>query len=106
MELNDILTLSRAGFTAQQIAALAVTKNVPTPTPTTTSTTVPTPLPAVSASPIDGAKQAKEGPGQEMMDIFKSLLQSTAVNLSAQPAQETTDDILASIINPPSVKEV
>ena len=78
MTQNDILTLARAGFTAQQISALAQMQPVQQMQPT----------------------------GDPFMQQLAQLTQAIQANgiLSAQqPKQETAEDVLASIINPPKI---
>ena len=82
---NDILTLAKAGFTAQQIGAL---NNVGTQQPA-----------QQNAQPA----QQNAQPAQQNNDMFAQImaqLQTNAINATQQPAPQTTDDILASIINP------
>ena len=83
MTQNDILTLARAGFTAQQIAALSVTQAPATP--------------AASA-----ASAASAAPAPLTYEQFQQELQKIALMGAQQSGKpETADTILASIINPP-----
>ena len=86
---NDILTLARAGFTANQISALnSVGANPPAPaTPPATNST-PATQPTYSAN--------------DTLDKILSAIQTSAINATEQPKPQTTDDILAEIINPPT----
>lgn len=100
MQTSDILTLAKAGFTAEQIAALASVA-----------------APAEPAAPVAPAAPATpEAPAAPAADpVFDKLLaqmqgltqavQSNGIMQSAQPQQQTAEDVLASIINPPK-KEV
>ena len=72
------MTLARAGFTATQIAALA-------------SLPAPAPAPAPATDPA--------------LDKILGILQQNAINAAQQPAPQTTDQILAEIINPPIKRE-
>lgn len=100
MDNNDILTLAKAGFTAQQIAALnaisAPTVQVTPTTPnnagmvTSTGTAVP-PVPPV-ASPMDAMTQ--------QLQALTQAVQGSSLLSANQPAPQTTDDVLASILNP------
>ena len=87
MTQNDILILAKAGFTAQQIAALSVTQAPATPaTPAT---------PAASAAPAAQAPLT--------YDQFQQELQKMALMGAQQSGVvETADSVLASIINPPA----
>ena len=82
MTREDILTLAKAGFTANQIAAL---NNVGTQ---------PAPAPAAPAAPAPAA------PAEDPLTQILGALQVNAINATQQPAVQTTDDILAEIINP------
>lgn len=87
---DDILTLARAGFTAQQIGAL---NSIQTPVQTPVQTVQTTPQPVTTANQN----------GDTLTQILNAI-QSNAINQTSQPVRQTTDDILAEIINPP-VKE-
>ena len=87
MNASDILTLARAGFTAQQIAALAAA-----------------PAPAQSGTP---AQAPAADPMQQLlaqMGALTQAVQANAILAAGQPKQETADDILAQIIAPPLPK--
>ena len=79
MTMNDILTLAKAGFTAQQISALN----------------------AVNAQPAQPAQPAQND-NNDMFAQIMNQLRTNAVNQTEQPKVQTTDDILAEIINPPT----
>lgn len=103
MTQQEILTLAKAGFTAQQIAALnQIQPASPEPAPEPAAPE-PTPEPAkepesaaVNNQTVDQILGAINGLQQQ---IHQSNLQH-----AQQPAQvQTTDSILASIINPPEL---
>ena len=81
MTREDILTLAKAGFTANQIAALNNVGTQPAPAPAA-------PAPAAPA------------PAEDPLTQILGALQVNAINATQQPAVQTTDDILAEIINP------
>ncbi len=85
---NDILTLAKAGFTAQQIGAL---NNVGTQQPAQV---------VQQAQPAQQTQQTQQPAQNDMLSQIMAQLQTNAINQTQQPAQQTTDDILASIINP------
>lgn len=87
MDIKDIIALANAGFTAQQIATMATTAPAPAPAP------VPAPAPA----PVD--------PIMEQLKALTTAVQTNAIINSQLPITqpETPEDILASIINPPSI---
>ena len=126
---DDVLTLAKAGFTADQIMALASVGNNPTPAPepapapaiTTPAPapaiTIPAPAPAPAPTPAPTITTPAPAPqGAMSYDPFKQLfdqmngikdaIQSNNIQNSViQTAQPTTDDILASIIQPTFKKE-
>ena len=99
MTNEDILTLAKAGFTAQQIAALSAVqpKAAPAPAPDP----APAPAPAVPAPEPQTIEQVLAAVNGLNKNVQQALLAG-----SSQPASpvETTEQILANIINPP-VKE-
>ena len=90
MEIKDVIALANAGFTKDQIAKIATSINAPAPAP------APVPAPAPASSGVDDI--LKE------LGIIKDTMQANALLGAQQPKPETTDDILASIINPPEIK--
>lgn len=74
---NDILTLARAGFTSTQIAAMNSVQAAP-----------------IQQTPINNQND----------QLYKMLetMQMENIIKATQPAVQTTDDILASIIAPPT----
>ena len=83
---DDILTLARAGFTANQIIALSQVG------------TAPAPAPAPAPDPFQQLF--------EQMTGIKNAIQSNNIsNSSIQTQPQTTDDILASIIQPTKKEE-
>ena len=124
MTLNDILTLSRAGFNATQISALAsletgaravaapVTAPAPAPAPVTTPAPAPAPVtapapalaPAPAPTPVSADAQYSEILNQ--LGIINQTMQTSALNMAEMPPERTVDDVIASIINPPNLSEV
>ena len=94
MNYEDIILLVKAGYTRDQIAAMqAPTPPAPAPEPT--------PAPAEPEPPkpqgIEDLSQMLAAEFAKLNDaIVKANLQQ-----AQQPPQESVDDILASIINPP-----
>ena len=92
---EDILILAKAGFNAQQIAALKMVGAAPAPTPTPAPEPAPTPAPAAPQ-------------GATVDDVLKSVkdltqtFQNGFIMGAQQPKPVTAEDILANIINPPS----
>lgn len=94
MTTEDVLALARAGFTAQQIAALG---QVTTPSPS------PSPAPATATD--NGTGMDANEVVQKAANQIVTQLQALGINQSNQPPVQTTNDILASIINPPNKEE-
>ena len=85
MNIADVVTLARAGFTADQIARMYAT---------------PAPVAQVAPAPVAQVAPAPNNPVMEQLKLLTNTLQANAILNSNQPKQETVDDILASIINP------
>lgn len=106
MKLEDILELSRAGWTKEDIIRLSGTEEAPSfqPAPEVVA------APAVE-EPSPEPKEEAKGPDpseEKLNDIIAKLekvssgMQQMAVQNSRLPERETVDDILASFINPKS----
>lgn len=102
---EDILILAKAGFNAQQIAALNMvgSQPAPAPAPAPAPETPPAPAPAPETPPAPAAPQ-----GATMDEILKSVqgltqtFQNGFIMGAQQPKPVTAEEILANIINPPS----
>lgn len=124
MNYEDIILLVKAGYTRDQIAAMQAPAPTPAPAPAPAPTPAPAepaPTPAPTLTPAEPPAPPKS---QGIEDLSKMLSAEFAklndaivkANLqqAQQPPQESVDDILASIINPPqksrgtpySIKEV
>ena len=113
---EDILTLAKAGFTAQQIAALnqvgasPLPAPAPAPAPTPAPAPAPTPAPAPEPAPAPAPTPAP-APGATVDDVLKSVKDLTATFQNGfllntqQPKPVTAEDILANIINPPPIQK-
>lgn len=103
MTNEDILTLAKAGFTAQQIAALSAVqpKADPAPAPDPDPAPAPAPAPAVPTPEPQTIEQVLAAVNGLNKNVQQALLAG-----SSQPGSpvETTEQILANIINPP-IKE-
>lgn len=96
MTQNDILILAKAGFTAQQIAALSVTQ-----APATQAASAAPAAPAAPTTPAALTTPAAQTP--LTYEQFQQELQKMALMGAQQSGKaETADTILASIINPPT----
>ena len=135
MNYEDIILLVKAGYTRDQIVAMQAPVPTPAPAPAPApapeSAPEPTPAPAEPAQAAPAEPPAQPTPAepappkpQGIEDLSQMLAAEFAklndaivkANLqqAQQPPQESVDDILASIINPPqkqsgtpySIKEV
>lgn len=115
MNYEDIILLVKAGYTRDQIAAMQAPAEPPAP-PAPPAPAEP-PAPPTPAEPEPPKPQGIEDLSQMLAAEFAKLNDAIVkVNLqqAQQPPQESVDDILASIINPPqkqsgtpySIKEV
>ncbi len=105
MNYEDIILLVKAGYTRDQIAAMQIPKQDPPAQPAEPQKQDP------PAQPAEPQKQDPPAQPAGMEDLSKMLAAEfaklnaaiTASNLAnaQQPKQESVDDILASIINPP-----
>ena len=124
MNYEDIILLVKAGYTRDQIAAMQAPAPTPTPAPAPTPTPAPAPAPEPAPEPAPAPADPEPPKPQGIEDLSQMLAAEFAklndaivkANLqqAQQPPQESVDDILASIINPPqkqsgtpfSIKEV
>ena len=116
---DDILVLAKAGFNAQQIAALNMVgteptpdpKTQPTPTnePNTQQTTEPQTQP--TTEPKTQTQPTQTPQGASIDDVLKAVSSiSDAIKIGnlqnlTQPKPVTSEDILAEIINPPTKED-
>lgn len=105
MKLDDVLTLARAGYSAQQIAQFAqLEKQTPAPAPEPAPAPAPTPAPAPAPAPAPHSFDDVHS----FNDIYQMIAgirdDIHAGNLlsasQAGAAEPTADDIIANIINP------
>ena len=113
MNYEDIILLVKAGYTRDQIAAMQAPAEPLAPT----EPPAPTESPAPPAPKDPPAPQGLDGLSQMLVAEFAKLndaIVKANLQQAQQPPQESVDDILASIINPPqkpsgtpySIKEV
>ena len=103
---DDILVLSKAGFTAQQIAGLSMLAGKDAPATEEPAPVAPAPVaPApVAPAPVAPAPQPAD-PVLEELKKLTGLMQSNNIMGAAMPKPQTPEEILAEIINPPMRKE-
>lgn len=114
MKIEDIIALAGAGFSKQDIIKIAGTGSIPTPTPAPAPAPILTPTPASAPAPVSVPAQVpgntqdvfnqRMGVLDNRLDEITRLIQVGNLSNSQIPEPPTTNDMLASIINPP-VKE-
>ena len=108
MKIEDIIALAGAGFSKQDIIKIAGTGSIPTPTPAPAPAPILTPTPASAPAQVPGNTpdvfNQRMGVLDNRLDEITRLIQVGNLSNSQIPEPPTTDDMLASIINPP-VKE-
>lgn len=98
MKIEDIIALAGAGFSKQDIIKIAGTVSAPAPIQTPTPASVSAPVPAQDVF------NQRMGVLDNRLDEITKLIQVGNLSNSQIPEPPTTEDMLASIINP-SVKE-
>ena len=110
MKIEDIIALAGAGFSKQDIIKIAGTGSIPTPTPAPAPAPILTPTPASAPAPVPVPGNTQDVFNQRMgvldnrLDEITRLIQVGNLSNAQIPEPPTTNDMLASIINPP-VKE-
>ena len=95
MNYEDIILLVKAGYTRDQIAAMQIPKQEPP---------APQEPPAQEDPPAPPKPQGLEDLSQMLAAEFAKLngaIVKANLQQAQQPPQESVDDILTSIINPP-----
>ena len=108
MKIEDIIALAGAGFSKQDIIKIAGTVSAPAPvpiqTPTPASAPASVPVPAQVPGNTQDVFNQRMGVLDNRLDEITKLIQVGNLSNYQIPEPPTTDDMLASIINPP-VKE-
>lgn len=110
MKIEDIIALAGAGFSKQDIIKIAGTVSAPVPVPAPAPAPIQTPTPASAPASVSAPVPAQDVFNQRMgvldnrLDEITKLIQVGNLSNSQIPEPPTTEDMLASIINPP-VKE-
>lgn len=113
MNYEDIILLVKAGYTRDQIAAMQAQAPAPKPEPTPAPAPAPEPEPAPASTKPQGIEDLSQMLAAEFAKLNDAIVKAN-LQQAQQPPQESVDDILASIINPPqkqsgtpySIKEV
>ena len=107
---EDILVLAKAGFTAQQIAALnsvaaapvaPVAPETPAPAPAPVAP-APAPAPEAPAAPPTAAPHSVDDVLAAISGLSASIQNANLLAAQMPTEQKTAETILASIINPPT----
>lgn len=108
MKIEDIIALAGAGFSKQDIIKIAGTVSAPVPAPAPAPIQTPTPASApVSVSapvPAQDVFNQRMGVLDNRLDEITKLIQVGNLSNSQIPEPPTTEDMLASIINPKGVE--
>lgn len=106
MKIEDIIALAGAGFSKQDIIKIAGTVSAPAPAPAPIQTPTPASAPVSVSEPVPAQDVFNQRIGvlDNRLDEITKLIQVGNLSNSQIPEPPTTEDMLASIINPP-VKE-
>ncbi len=102
---DDILTLARAGFTATQISALNAIQTPVQVQPVVQPVQTPVQPMQPVVQPVQTPVQPVTDQYGDTLNQILSAIQTNAINQTTQPKVQSTDDILAEIINPPIREE-
>lgn len=100
MNISDVLALSKAGFTPEQITALAPVlgrEAGPAPVPAPDPAPDPAPEPAPAPAPAQDDMPAW---ADKLINTLQAVALTTAQNPPIKSADELANDALAQIINP------
>lgn len=110
MKIEDIIALAGAGFSKQDIIKIAGSVSAPVPAPAPAPIQTPASAPASAPASVSAPVPAQDVFNQRMgvldnrLDEITKLIQVGNLSNYQIPEPPTTEDMLASIINPP-VKE-
>lgn len=106
MKIEDIIALAGAGFSKQDIIKIAGTVPAPAPAPAPIQAPTPASAPASVSAPVPAQDVFNQRMGvlDNRLDEITKLIQVGNLSNYQIPEPPTTEDMLASIINPP-VKE-
>lgn len=104
MKIDDIIALAGAGFSKQEIIKIAGTVSTPSPAPAPIQTPTPASAPASAPVPAQDVFNQRMGVLDNRLDEITKLIQVGNLSNSQIPEPPTTEDMLASIINPKGVE--
>lgn len=113
MNYEDIILLVKAGYTRDQIAAMQAPAEPPAPPAPAEPPAPPAPAEPPASPKPQGIEDLSQMLAAEFAKLNDAIVKAN-LQQAQQPPQESVDDILASIINPPqkqsgtpySIKEV
>lgn len=106
MNIADVLALSKAGFTPEQITALAPVlgrESAPAPAPDPAPAPAPAQEPAPAPAPAPAQASAQEDMpawADKLINTLQAVALNTAQNPPMKTPEELANDALAQIINP------
>lgn len=104
MKIEDIIALAGAGFSKQDIIKIAGTVSAPAPIQTPTPASAPASAPVSVPVPAQDVFNQRMGVLDNRLDEITKLIQVGNLSNSQIPEPPTTEDMLASIINPKGVE--
>lgn len=104
MKIEDIIALAGAGFSKQDIIKIAGTVSTPVPAPVPAPIQTPTPASVSAPVPAQDVFNQRMGVLDNRLDEITKLIQVGNLSNSQIPEPPTTEDMLASIINPKGVE--
>ena len=96
MRLDELVALTKAGFTKDDISRMTAAAQEPAPAPA--QETAPAPAPAQETAPAPAQETAQPLTYEQLHKEMQSLALMFAGG--SQPKTETLDDVLANIIAP------
>lgn len=102
MNANDILMLLKAGYTRQEIDAMANPAPAPDPVPAPTPANSPDPAPAPAPDPVPQNNDAILAAITDLGNKFTAAMQAASLGaaMMQQPTGDTLESVMAQIISP------
>lgn len=97
MKIEDLLALTKAGWSKEEIIKLSLAEQEP---PKAAEEPIQQPEEAPIEAPKEDPSSAKIDDVIAKLETLASGMEKMAIQNSRLPERETVDDILASIINP------
>lgn len=102
MNANDILTLLKAGYTRQEIDAMANPAPAPDPVPAPAPAPDPAPVPDPAPAPAPQNNDAILAAITDLGNKFTAAMQAASLGaaMMQQPSADTLESVMAQIIPP------